>query len=139
MKVLIIGLDCAEPKLVFDLWKEDLPNLNKIMTTGAYGLLESSHPPITVPAWAVMMSSKDPGQLGYYGFRNRKNHSYDGYMIANSEAVTHKRAWDLLSDHKKEVVLLGIPQTYPPKPVNGYVVSGFSHLLTKAATHTRQN
>jgi predicted AlkP superfamily phosphohydrolase/phosphomutase len=30
-------------------------------------------PPITVPAWAVIMSGKDPGQLGYYGFRNRKD------------------------------------------------------------------
>ena len=31
-----------------------------------------------------MMSSKDPGQLGFYGFRNRKDHSYDGYAFANS-------------------------------------------------------
>ena len=72
-----------------------------------------------------MMSSKDPGQLGYYGFRNRKNYSYDGYMIATSDSVTHKRAWDYLSDKGNNVVLLGIPQTFPPKPVNGHIVSGF--------------
>lgn len=125
MKLLVIGLDCAEPKLVFENWRDDLPNLDKMMSGGVYGPIESSHPPITVPAWAAMMSSKDPGQLGYYGFRNRRDYSYDAYMIANSEAVTHKRAWDTLSEKGKKVVLLGIPQTYPPKPVNGHVVSGF--------------
>lgn len=88
MKLLIIGLDCADPKLLFG-WKDELPNLKELMGSGAYGKLRSIHPPITVPAWAVMMSGKDPGQLGYYGFRNRKDYSYDAYGIANSNAATH--------------------------------------------------
>lgn len=124
MKLLILGLDCADPELVFG-WKDDLPNLKKLMENGAYGKLRSTHPPITVPAWAVMMSGKDPGQLGYYGFRNRKDYSYDAYGIANANAVKYDRAWDILSKAGKKVVLLGVPQTYPPKPVNGCVVSGF--------------
>lgn len=124
MKLLIIGLDCADPRFVFG-WKEELPNLRKLMEKGAYGPMLSCHPPITVPAWAVMMSGKDPGQLGYYGFRNRKDYSYDGYTIANATAVKCDRVWDILSRRGKKVVLLGVPQTYPPKPVNGCVVSGF--------------
>jgi len=124
MKLLIIGLDCADPELVFG-WKDELPNLKKLIENGAYGKLRSTHPPITVPAWAVMMSGKDPGQLGYYGFRNRKDYSYDAYGIANANAVKYDRAWDILSKAGKKVVLLGVPQTYPPKPVNGCVVSGF--------------
>lgn len=124
MKLLIIGLDCADPELVFG-WKDELPNLKKLIDNGAYGKLRSTHPPITVPAWAVMMSGKDPGQLGYYGFRNRKDYSYDAYGIANSNAVKHDRAWDILSKAGKKIVLLGVPQTYPPKPINGCVVSGF--------------
>jgi len=124
MKLLIIGLDCADPRLLFG-WIDDLPNLKKLMGNGAYGSLLSTHPPITVPAWAVMMSGKDPGQLGYYGFRNRKDHSYGGYGIANANAVKEDRVWDILSKAGKKVVLLGVPQTYPPKPVNGCVVSGF--------------
>lgn len=124
MKLLIIGLDCADPELVFG-WKDELPNLKKLIDNGAYGKLRSTHPPITVPAWAVMMSGKDPGQLGYYGFRNRKDYSYDAYGIANGDAVKYDRAWDILSKAGKKVVLLGVPQTYPPRPVNGCVVSGF--------------
>jgi len=125
MKVLIIGLDCAAPELVFDKWKDELPNLKCLIEKGAYGRLESTHPPITVPAWSVMMSSKDPGQLGFYGFRNRKDYSYEGYSIANATAVRHERVWDILSRAGKKIILLGVPQTYPPKPLNGCVISGF--------------
>ena len=124
-KVMVIGLDCADPKLVFDQWKNDLPNLNRLMSKGMYGDLCSSTPPITVPAWSSMLTSKDPGQLGFYGFRNRADYSYDRMSNANSRAVTEDTVWDILSREGKQCILLGIPQTYPPKPVNGYVITDF--------------
>jgi predicted AlkP superfamily phosphohydrolase/phosphomutase len=73
-KVLIIGLDCAEPTLVFDQWRNELPTFRHLMGTGAYGLLTSSIPCITVPAWSSILSSKDPGTLGFYGFQNRADY-----------------------------------------------------------------
>src|SRR5262249_42187677 len=79
MRVMVIGLDCAAPELVFDRWLDELPNLKSICRSGLYGQLRSCDPPITVPAWSVMMSSKSPGRLGVYGFRNRADHSYDRY------------------------------------------------------------
>jgi len=132
MKLLIIGLDSAAPKLVFDKWGEELPNLKNLMAKGIHGALETAHPPITVPAWTVMMSSKDPGQLGCYGFRNRKDHSYDSYTIANATAVRYDRAWDIVSRAGKKVILLGVPQTYPTKPINGYIVTDFLTPSTKS-------
>jgi predicted AlkP superfamily phosphohydrolase/phosphomutase len=71
LKVFVIGLDCAAPELVFDTWRDQLPNLRQLMERGIYGELLSSVPAITVPAWSSMLSSKDPGVLGFYGFRNR--------------------------------------------------------------------
>ncbi|MCS6839423.1 MAG: alkaline phosphatase family protein, partial [Roseiflexus sp.] len=70
-QLLIIGLDCAEPSLVLDRWRADLPALSRLMAEGVYGELESCIPAITVPAWSCMMSGRDPGELGIYGFRNR--------------------------------------------------------------------
>ena len=81
-RIFVIGLDCAEPTLVFDRWQEYLPNFRRLMEGGTYGELTSSIPAITVPAWASMMSSKDPGQLGFYGFRNRADRSYERMSIA---------------------------------------------------------
>ena len=73
-KVAILGLDSAAPALL-QKWGDSLPNLTGLMASGAYGQLRSTHPPITVPAWTSMTSSRDPGQLGFYGVRNRKDHS----------------------------------------------------------------
>ena len=124
-KVLIIGLDCATPQLVFDQWRDELPNLKRLMESGVYGELESSVPPITVPAWTSMMTSKNPGRLGFYGFRNRADYSYDRMSIATSRAVTEDTVWDILSRANKNVILAGVPQTYPPKPLNGYMITSF--------------
>ena len=124
-KVLVIGLDCAAPQLVFDQWIDDLPNLRKLTREGVYGELESTIPPITVPAWTCMMTSKDPGQLGFYGFRNRARYDYDGYAFATASLIKEPTVWDILSRNNKKVILLGVPQTYPPKRVNGYMVTSF--------------
>lgn len=124
-KVMVIGLDCGEPSLVFDRWRDELPNLRKLMDRGIWGPLESVTPPITVPAWSCMMSGQDPGQLGIYGFRNRVDYSYDKMSIANSTAVRAPRVWEILSNAGKQVQVVGVPGTYPLKPVNGYMISSF--------------
>jgi predicted AlkP superfamily phosphohydrolase/phosphomutase len=124
-KVFVIGLDCAEPTLVFDRWREQLPNLRRLMEGGTYGDLTSTIPAITVPAWSSMLSSKDPGQLGFYGFRNRADYSYERMSIATSRAVKADRVWDILSRTGKQVIVAGVPQTYPVTAVNGCMVSSF--------------
>lgn len=124
-RVLVIGLDCAAPQLVFDQWKNDLPNLQRLMASGVYGELESTIPPITCPAWMSMMTSKDPGQLGVYGFRNRKDYSYHSFQLTTSHSFTEPAVWDILSQQGRRVILLSVPPSFPPKPVNGDLVSCF--------------
>ena len=124
-KVMVIGLDCAEPSLLFGPWLDHLPNFRQLIQSGSYGRLRSCDPPITVPAWSVMTSSRSPGALGIYGFRNRADYSYDKNTIANSTAVKVDRAWNILSKNGKRVILIGIPQTFPPSAVNGLLVGDF--------------
>ncbi len=124
-KVLVIGLDSASPDLFFDRYLHEMPVLEGLVKAGAFGPLLSTNPPITVPAWSSMMASKDPGQLGFYGFRNRKDHSYEAYQFANSALVKDNRLWDILGRAGKRSILVGVPQTYPPPSVNGEVVSCF--------------
>ncbi len=124
-KVLIIGWDCAAPELVFDAFKDDMPNTQRLMKEGVYGELESAIPPITVPAWMCMMTGRDPGELGIYGFRNRKDYSYDNLYIVNSQAIQVPTLWDILGACQKKSVVLGVPLTYPPKPFPGWMVTSF--------------
>ncbi len=135
-KVAVIGLDCAEPKLVFDRWREELPNLSRLMSVGTWGPLASVDPPITVPAWSCMMTGRDPGELGIYGFRNRSAHDYRSMSVADSSSVAIDRVWDRLSRAGKHVIVLGVPQTSPPVPVNGELVSCFLTADTRKDPYT---
>ena len=124
-KLLVIGLDCATPQLVFEQYAEQLPNIHRLMKEGAYGRLESCHPPITIPAWMVLCTSTTPGELGIYGFRHRKGFSYNEGYIANSLSVKREKIWDILAKHGKRVCIVSIPPGYPPTPVNGDLISCF--------------
>jgi predicted AlkP superfamily phosphohydrolase/phosphomutase len=124
-KVMVIGLDCAPPEHVFDEYADDIPNLTKLRENGLYGPLESITPPITVPAWMCMMTSKDPGTLGIYGFRNRKDHTYDGLSFATSWTVKEPTVWDILSEAGKESIVMSVPPSYPPKQLKGVQVGCF--------------
>ena len=124
-RVLIIGWDCAPPDWVFDKWINELPTLKSLLKKGVYGNLTSTIPPITVPAWQSMMTSKDPGQLGVYGFRNRKDYSYDGQYFSNGADIVEPAVWDILGKAGKKSILVGVPQTYPPREINGHMVTCF--------------
>jgi predicted AlkP superfamily phosphohydrolase/phosphomutase len=130
-RLLIIGLDCAEPSLVFGQWRDELPTLARLIRLGSYGTLESCIPAITVPAWSCMMGGRDPGELGIYGFRNRPDRSYQRMSTADGRAVRVPRLWDLASAAGWKVSVIGVPGTYPPQPVNGALVSCF---LTPSVT-----
>ncbi len=125
MRVMVIGLDCVPPSLVFERWADQLPHLTALRQRGLWGPLRSCMPPITVPAWTCMVSGRDAGELGIYGFRNRAE-GYD-LRIATSKDVKTKRIWDRLGEHGHKVAPLFVPLTSPPTPVNGVMVSGFLH------------
>ncbi|MCB2188838.1 MAG: alkaline phosphatase family protein [Deltaproteobacteria bacterium] len=124
-RVVVIGLDCAAPDLVFDRLAPDLPILGELARTGVWGRLKSTDPPITVPAWASMFSGCDPGELGLYGFRNRRDYGYDSLSLVSSREVTRPRVWDHLGARGLTSIVLGPPPAYPPPPVKGLMVGCF--------------
>lgn len=123
-KLAIIGLDCVDPDLLASLLPE-LSTLRRLVEEGSLARLRSVDPPITIPAWMCMMTGKDPGELGVYGFRNRKDHSYIGLGIASSASFSGEPVWQTLAKGGHRSILLGIPGTFPPRPIAGKLVSGF--------------
>lgn len=130
-RVLVLGLDCAPPALVFERLLRHMPNVAALMRRGAHGPLRSTVPPITLPAWASMVSGRDPGELGLYGFRKRVPGRYT-LATADARDVCVPRVWDVLGDAGKRVAVLYVPPTSPPTPVRGQLVSCF---LTPSADH----
>lgn len=134
MKILVLGLDCAAPEILFE--DEHLETIRGLMAAGCYGRLESVIPPITVPAWMCLATSQDPGSLGVYGFRNRADHSYDGLSIVNSRSIDALAIWDQVAREGGKSVVIGVPPSYPPRKVNGISVGGFMTPDTATGTFT---
>lgn len=124
-RLAVIGLDCVTPELFFGPWLEEMPNVRRLMQDNLHGRLMSTVPPITVPAWMAMMTSQDPGMLGIYGFRNRGSFAYEDTFTVNAAHVQAPTVWNILSRNRLRSVVMGVPLTYPPKPLNGVLVGCF--------------
>ncbi len=124
-RLFVFGLDAAAPELVFGRFKDYLPNLTKLREKGVYGRMRSCDPPITIPAWMVMMTGKTPGELGLYGFRHRKGNSYDEITIPSSRSIKSRKIWDILGARNYKSFVMGVPPTYPPQNIDGWMISCF--------------
>ncbi|MCA1028631.1 alkaline phosphatase family protein [Cytobacillus kochii] len=124
-KVLIIGLDSAEPSLIYNEWLKELPAFREILQKGIYSKLKSTIPPITVPAWMSMMTGKTPGELGVYGFRNKVDRGEGILKTIDSYDVQHRKIWDIIALEGKKSIINGVPLTFPIKKINGNIVSCF--------------
>ena len=122
-KLLILGIDSVPPEMLYGPMLDKLPTFKELFTGGAHGRLLTCDPPITIPAWMVIMTGRNPGELGIYGFRHRRGFTYqDGYIV-NSSHVREPAVWDLLAKKGLKSCVIGVPPSYPPKPVNGSMVS----------------
>lgn len=120
--LLVIGLDGAAPGLLFHRLRPHMPAVSSLMARGMFGTLRSTVPPITVPAWACMLSGRDPGELGIYGFRDRVPGSRN-LRICTAEDMRAPRVWDVLAEAHRTSSVLYVPPTWPPRPVAGEMVS----------------
>lgn len=123
-KIFCIGLDGA----TFDLirpWAESgkLPTLKKLMDDGAWSALTSTVPPVTASAWSSFMTGKNPGAHGLFDFMRRRAGSYD---LAPVSALDRdgKAVWDLIGVAGRQVIVMNVPVTWPPQPVNGLLITG---------------
>jgi predicted AlkP superfamily phosphohydrolase/phosphomutase len=124
-RVLVIGLDGA----TFDLltpWCEQgvLPNLAALVARGVSGPLRSVFPPVTAPAWVSFQTGKNPGKHGIFEFLQHDGTSFE-LVPVNATMRDGLTIWDLLTRAERKVAILGVPVTYPPRPVNGIQICGF--------------
>jgi len=123
-RFLVIGLDGACWPLI-DEWIEEgeLPNIKELKEEGLWGPLESTKPPITCPAWKCYTTGKNPGKLGVYWW-NAINMDEKKIEVAHSGRFNSQQLWDYLNDEGVDTGIVGIPLTYPPDQVDGFMVAG---------------
>jgi len=122
MKLLIIGIDGATFDLIHP-WSQEgyLPNLTKLMSGGVQSNLASTLPPVTSPAWPTFMTGCNPGKHGVFDFIQPSGANYN---LVNSTKIKQPTLWQRLSASGYKVGVLNVPVTYPPQPLNGFMISG---------------
>jgi predicted AlkP superfamily phosphohydrolase/phosphomutase len=63
-----------------------------------------------------------------------KANSYDMYF-PNSHNIKSKPIWEIIGEHGKRSIVVNVPSTYPAKPLNGALISGFVAIDLAKATY----
>lgn len=134
MRVLLFGIDGLTFDVLNPLIERGLlPNFQRVRDGGVQAILTSVTPPMTPPAWMSISTGLSLAQHGVYDFWEYEQ-TEQGFQ---AHVVTHRKGgkaiWNILSEFGKRVIVMNVPLTYPPEPVNGLMLSGYMAPDTRAA------
>ncbi|MBI4286098.1 MAG: alkaline phosphatase family protein [Chloroflexi bacterium] len=122
-KVLVIGLDGATWDVILKYVEAGhLPAFDRLLRGGTWGSLRSTIPASTPSGWMSMVTGVNPGKHNIYGFFSFDNPKR--VAVTNHKTLKARAIWDYLGAGGLNVGMVNIPLTYPPVPVNGFMVSG---------------
>lgn len=123
-RVLVLGLDGGTFSLI-EPWARNgwMPNLARIMAKGCRGELKSTIPPYTPPAWASIYTGVNPGKHGVFGFFTNDPKT-GSRKLCNSTSINAPKIWEILNSNGIRTGLINLPMSYPPQPLDGYMVTG---------------
>lgn len=123
-RVWVIGLD-GVPWTLLQPWIDQghLPTLARLQAGGAWGELRSTLQFLTAVAWSSFITGLNPGKHGVFDFARRIPGAYD-QELTNAARRSGRSLWRVLSEAGRRVGVVNVPMTFPPEPVNGFLISG---------------
>lgn len=124
-RVCIIGWDGADWRILHPLVERGkLPHLRDLLARARRGVLLSTLPPVTAPAWSTFLTGVNPGRHGLFTWLGPLNARLERPLL-NASHVRAPRLWDWLTQHGRRSLFLNVPMTYPPPAdFNGVLVGG---------------
>src|SRR5438309_1959222 len=101
-----------------------MPNLAQLLAGGTVAPMRSSIPVISSVSWTSFMTGRNPGKHGVYGFTDVKPGTFTMFF-PNFGNVRSDTLWDVAGRAGKRSIVLNVPNTYPARPLEGLLVSGF--------------
>lgn len=137
-KVVVIGLDGFEPKIVEPMLAAGaLPNLARLKARGGFSRVQTTYPAQTPVAWSTFATGLNPGGHGIFDFIRRDPRTYlpdlsmSRYEQKNAylppKAVNLRRGapiWELLSNAGIQSTIVRCPCCYPPDNIKGRMLAG---------------
>ncbi|MEE9613241.1 MAG: alkaline phosphatase family protein [Desulfatiglandales bacterium] len=134
-RTVIIGLDGVPYGLMEDLSERGvMPNFQSLKTQGVFRRMQSSIPEISSIAWSSIITGKNPGDHGIFGFMELIEGTYT-MSFPDFRNLKAKPFWQM---NGKRAVIINVPSTYPASEMNGFMVSGFISLDLEKATYPKQ-
>lgn len=71
-----------------------------------------------------MFTGKNPGRHGIYGFQ-KLDPATNEFSTVRTHRHREKTLWQLLGEHGKRSIMIDVPFTYPPQPLEGFMITGY--------------
>jgi predicted AlkP superfamily phosphohydrolase/phosphomutase len=136
-RVLVIGLDGITFDLLTPLLDKGLmPYLASLLDKSYHVVLLSTMPPISATAWTTLITGVNPGKHGILQFVSLRPNQLaadsesvqevfpGGISLLNANSIPCITLWKLLTKAKKKQIIINVPMTYPPRPIDGVMITG---------------
>jgi predicted AlkP superfamily phosphohydrolase/phosphomutase len=103
-----------------------MPFLQKLIATGSRGVLESTVPPLTPPAWTSMMTGRSPGNHGVFDFLRFESPESRYLTLTNSRDIHCETIWSMVNRQDLKAASLNFAMMTPIRPISGYIIPGWT-------------
>lgn len=123
--VLVIGIDGATWKVINSLLRKGkMDSLLQLKKNGSYGVLKSTIPTLTAPAWVSFQTGVNPGKHGIFAFKKYRN-TMTNPQLFSSKDVKAEKIWETVGANKLKSLVINMPMSYPVDKINGVIISSF--------------
>jgi predicted AlkP superfamily phosphohydrolase/phosphomutase len=121
-KTVMVGLDGVPFGMIEGFATTGvMPHTAELISQGVFRVMNSSVPEVSSVAWSSIITGKNPGQHGIFGFVDLSPGSYK-MSFPNFDDLKTPPFWDMWEG---ESVIINVPATYPVRQMNGVMISGF--------------
>lgn len=122
-RVAVLGLDGVPYTLLKTLFSAGvMPHLADVANDGAFIRMETSHPCVSSVAWTSFMTGENPGVHGIFGFTDIASDRI-ALKLPSFDDIQCPVVWHRIPN--KRTIVVNLPFTYPARPLNGALISGF--------------
>ncbi|RKY05756.1 MAG: hypothetical protein DRP66_10225, partial [Planctomycetota bacterium] len=114
-RTVIIGLDGVPFEMVRTLCEMDvMPCTRELIKHGVFKTMCSSIPEVSSVAWSSMITGKNPGEHGIFGFMDLFENSYK-MRFPDFRDLKSRPFWD---EWGGKSVIINVPSTYPVREMS---------------------
>ncbi|MEW6114654.1 MAG: alkaline phosphatase family protein, partial [Thermodesulfobacteriota bacterium] len=131
-KVAVFGLDGVPHSLLEELFTAGvMPELAEVARTGSFQRMETDLPPVSSVAWTSFMTGENPGRHGIFGFTDIDENR--ALRLPSFDDIRCPTAWHKMPQARS--LIINLPFTYPARPLQGILISGFVAPLFERAVY----